>query len=380
MLKMVTKIITLVSKKIKMDTRKKIFCPKIYPLDGDMRRKWWIRYYTKEGTTSTRHTIRVPKNIPTAPLRLDWANKVIEQLLTGTPPKVADVSANPHIKRLIEIIDSKKISKKTRCSYKGHVARLNAFCMSKSIQSVDNQTAIAFLEHLALSVKGRTANHHRRTLMSLFGTMLKRKEIKVNPFEDTDKAPTKKPFSEHWSDKEITLIMNRVREIKPQLELPMMVILHCATRNGREMPNLKVKDIDFDAAMLWIDDQFSKNQEREAVKIPNALMRVFKALNIDQCEKELYLLTKEGKPSTKKVGQNYFNNQFKIILKDLGIDKKGKGFYRLKNSLAVKLVKAKTNTWALKQQFRHKSIKTTEKYLTSLSVDDFPELEDFSFF
>ena len=53
---------------------------------------------------------------------------------------------------------------------------------------------------------------------------------------------------------------------------------------------------------------------------------------------------------------------------------------RLKNSLAVKLVKDKVNTFAIKTQFRHKSFKTTEEYLKSLNVSDFPELDNFSFF
>ena len=264
--------------------------------------------------------------------------------------------------------------------YLGHVKRLNEYCIENAVTTITEQVAEDFLEDLKTKRAGRTVNHIRRTLSELFHKMLKKKEVKRNPFANTERAPTKRAFSEHWSDEDVAAIMQRVREIKPQLELPILVILHCATRNGKEMPNLKVKDVDFKRKTLWMDEAFSKNHERESVTIPASLMRILKEKNIQACNPEYYLFTKSGVPGPSKFGKAYLNNHFKEILRDLDIDVKGKGFYRLKNSLAVKLVKANANQFAIQKQFRHKSIKTTECYLASLSVKDFTELDDFSFF
>jgi integrase len=364
-----------------MNVGKKIFYPKIYPLDHALNRLWFIRYYIKDTEGVLQKQIkRIPKKILTVEQKLDWASNFLKKLENGLETKEIVHDANQHITKLFALIESKKIKSKTRSSYRSHVNGLNEYCKNQKIKSITGDVAFDFLEHLLQTHEGRTVNHYRRTLLALFETLKKKKEIKSNPFAKTERSKTKKPFSESWSDAEIKLISEKVKVLKPQLALPMLIILHCATRNGVEMPNLKVKDIDFDKGVLWIDKEFSKNGEREKVKIPSSLMHILRGLKIETYNPDFYLLTKTGVPNANKVGCNYFNAQFKEVLKELGMDIKGKGFYRLKNSLAVKLVKNKVNTFALQKQFRHKSIVTTEKYLASLNIDDFPELDNFSFF
>jgi integrase len=363
-----------------MDIGKKIFYPKTYPLNKDLSKKWIVRYYEKSGDELKKRVKRVPTSLKTVEERGKWATDLIKKLEKGLQTKIVVENANKHIQRLFEIIEEKKVKNKTKTSYRGHVQGLNTYCIENNIKSITNQVANDFLESLSESHEGRTVNHYRRTLLELFAKLKKNKEIKSNPFDDTLREKTKKAFSEHWSDADIALIIQHTKLKEPQLLLPISVILHCATRNGKEMPNIRVKDIDFEKSVLWIDSEFAKNKEREQVKIPNNLMRTLQRLNIESYNREYYLFTRTGTPGLQGIGQNYLNRKFKEILNEIGINKKGKGFYRLKNSLAVKLVKEKVNTFAIKTQFRHKSFKTTEEYLKSLNVSDFPELDNFSFF
>lgn len=236
------------------------------------------------------------------------------------------------------------------------------------------------IKYLSKEHEGRTVNHYKRTLTEFYNELVKLGRVKSNPFQGIKRLPQKKAYSEHFSDKEISLITEGVKVHKPFLYLPVMVILHCATRNGQEMPNIKIKDIDFEAGKLWINDTFSKNRELEAVFIPTNLMKIFKSIGIDAAPADHYLFTKEGTPGPVKVGANFFQYHFRESCEILGIYTRHKGFYRLKNSLAVKMVKKNVSKFAIQKQFRHKSFATTEHYLSSLQVDEFPELREFSFF
>jgi integrase len=160
------------------------------------------------------------------------------------------------------------------------------------------------------------------------------------------------------------------------LWLPMHTIFYCFIRNGREMPNLKIKDIDFENAKIWVNEEFSKNGSTEAVTIPRQLMEEFTRMNIHTYPKNYYVFGKHGEPAEKPVARSFFQKRFKEILIGLGIYTKRKGFYRIKNSGNVALVKANINRTAMQKQNRHASFETTEYYIASLNVTHFPELRD----
>lgn len=362
--------------------QKKIFCPKVYPLNRDMRRRWFIRFFTKTEGVSVKHVIIIPKKLDAA-ARLRWAEnyiKHIEKEGYAKEPPPAEHSYNQHIKLLFENLASKKIADKSRSAYLGHIRGLNAYCEKFHVTSIKEITAHAFLADLLTNHAERTVNSYRRSLSEAYEHLIKTGKVKRNPFRNTEKLKTKKAFSEHFTDKEVTLIIEGIKKHKPFLYLPAMVILHCATRNGREMPNIQIKDIDFETCRLWINETYSKNGEKEAVKIPQNLMKILYDNKINTYPPDYYLFSHTGIPSLKRVGGNFFQSHFKEVCQLVGCYKEGKGFYRLKNSLAVKMVKKNVSKFAIQRQFRHKTFNTTEKYLTSLQIDDFIELNDFSFF
>lgn len=376
--------LTACTKTLIMDASKKILCPKIYPLNCDIKKRWFIRFFVKEGKVSVKKVVIIPKRLPTVESRLLWAKDYLKRLNTEgytEKEKKQENTFNKHIKLLFEYLESKtKIKSKSRSQYLGHIRGFNLFCEQNNIQSINKNVAYQFINWLSNNHEGRTVNHYKRTLTEFYDELVKLGRVRSNPFAGIKRLPTKKAYSEHFTDKEISLITEGVKVHKPFLYLPTMVILHCATRNGQEMPNIKIKDIDFEGGKLWVRDTFSKNGESEAVFIPANLMIIFKRLGIDAAPAEHYLFTKTGSPGPVKVGSNYFQYHFRQLLEILGIYTPKKGFYRLKNSLAVKMVKKNVSKFAIQKQFRHKSFATTENYLSSLNVDEFPELREFSFF
>jgi integrase len=144
----------------------------------------------------------------------------------------------------------------------------------------------------------------------------------------------------------------------------------------RELPHVKIEDIDFENSKIWINKVYAKNGKREPVLIPKQLLTAFYAAALHKQPPQYFAFGLKGLPSEKAVSVNYFQNLFREILKTCGIYKKGKGIYRMKNTGNVALVKANFNRTAIQKQNRHASFATTEAYIASLQVDDFMELKD----
>jgi site-specific recombinase XerD len=362
-----------------MSIEKKILSSYVIPKSRDLTKEWYIKYRYLHHITIHTKKQRIPSNLPSVKSRLLWAENFIKNWNDDINKVVEDV-ANKHIALLFNALGCKRIKDKTRSTYKGHIRGLSKYCADNQIKNITVSVAYDFIDSLRGQLEGRTINHYKRTLSELYQGLVKKGLVKNDPFSDIEREKVKKAFSESWSDEHIRMIVEHAKVFKPQLLLPISIMLHCATRNGVEMPNIKVKDVDLKRQLIWIDDVFAKNKERESIKIPNSLYQILVQYKVDSYPPQCFLMGRNGKPSIERIGRNYLNRHFKEITELLGIDKKGKGFYRLKNSLGGKMVRNNVNKFAIQKQFRHKSFATTEKYLQSITVEDFPELLDLDFF
>lgn len=349
---------------------------KVYPLDKSMDKQWFVRFYIAEGV---KKRLFIAVKLPLEE-REQQADKIVKDLETNgftVFDKKEDDTANQHIKLLFDLVEGKtKLSKKARAAYLSHIRGLNSYCADNQIKSITPIVADDFLQFIFLSHEARTVNAYRTNLKSFFKALLKKQLVKRNPFDDTEALPTKQAFSEHYKDAELKLIIEEVRRSKPFLLLPILTIYYCFVRNGRELPHIKISDIDFEVGKIWIDNAFSKNGKREAVLIPKQLMSEFYAAKLHIAPPQYFAFGLKGKPSEKPVSVNYYQVNFREILEKVGVYKKGKGIYRMKNTGNVNLVKANFNRTAIQKQNRHSSFATTEAYISSLQVDDFNELKD----
>ena len=143
--------------------QKKIFCPKVYPLDRNMKKRWFIRFFTKMLGVSVKHVIIIPKKLDAA-ARLRWAENYIQRIekegYSKEPPPV-EHTFNQHIKLLFENLAGKKIADKSRSAYLGHIRGLNAYCEKYKVTSIKEITAHAFLADLLTNHAERTVNSYR---------------------------------------------------------------------------------------------------------------------------------------------------------------------------------------------------------------------------
>ena len=341
-----------------------------------MNKTWFVRFYVGLGI---KHRFII-NNKMSFDERVRETKRIVADLKANgyDDRKVKkETSTIPDIQLLFDFLESKiKLGKKTRAAYLAHIRGLNAYCTDTGITRITNTIAENFIDLLYLDHEARTVNAYRRTLKGFYTKLVKKRLVKTNPFEDTEALPTKQAFSEHYKDAELQLIIQEVKRSKPYLLLPIYTIYYCFVRNGFELPHIKIEDIDFQESKIWIDNVYSKNGKREAVLIPKQLMTEFLRAELHKAPPPYFAFGLKGKPTMKPVSVNYYQVHFRKILETVGVYKKGKGIYRMKNTGNVSLVKANFNRTAIQKQNRHASYVTTEAYISSLQVDDFAELRD----
>jgi integrase len=349
---------------------------KVYPLSQRMDTRWFVRFYIGTGI---KHCLIIDSKLGLAERVLE-AERIVKDLKTNGFQRVEkkeEDTTNQHIKLLFEVVeDNVRLKRKSKAAYLAHIRGLNAYCADNNLNSITPFVAEDFLQFLFKTHEARTVNAYRRTLKGLFAKLVKKRLIKRNPFDSTTALQTKQAFSEHYKDAELKLILEEVKRSKPFLFLPILTIYYCFIRNGQELPHVKISDIDFEEGKIWVDGAFSKNGKREAVLIPKQLMTEFYAANLHKIPPSYFAFGLRGRPHKNAVSINYYQVHFREILEKVGIYKKGKGIYRIKNTGNVNLVKANFNRTAIQKQNRHASFVTTEAYIASLQVDEFKELRD----
>ena len=362
-----------------MDAIKKTFPVRnirVFPVDLDLSKKCFVRFYV---LTGERHRVFVAKRFDTLEARRFEADRIVKDLTDNgyCPDKPKKIAQIVDIALMFDVLDSlKRVSLKTKCQYRKHIVSLQDFCIQNETAHITNQLANNFLDALHVSLSERTVNAYRRTLKGFYERLIKKGRLRLNPFADTDALRTKTAFSEHYSASEMTLILQQVQKTQPWLLLPLLTIYYCFIRNGRELPHIRISDIDFVSGKIWVDNDYAKNHKHEAVLIPKQLMKAFLSAKLHEAPPQYFAFGLKGQPAEKAVSVNYFQAHFKKILQQCAIYKKGKGIYRMKNTGNVALVKANFNRTAIQKQNRHASFTTTEHYIALLRVDDFSELKD----
>ncbi len=348
---------------------------KVYPLDFDLSKICFVRFYI---ATGVKKSITIPKGFNTIEKRrVESARITAELLKNGYSDKVESVRSSilPIFTMLYEAIDKMKATKKTKAAYESHTKAFEKYCTKNKVRTVTSDVCQLFLDSLE-DKAGRTVNSYRRDLKALFAKLVRRGKIKTNPFLQTDPAATVPAFSEHYSDADMALILKEIRAHHAALLLPLLTIYYCFIRNGNELPHIKISDIDFQNSKIWVNGEYAKNRRKQAVLIPTQLMAEYRKAKLDKYDGDLFAFGRGGIPSEEAVSVNFYQSKFRNVLKELGIYKKGKGIYRMKNTGNVTLIKANFNRVAIQKQNRHASFSTTEAYISSLQVDDFNELKD----
>jgi integrase len=351
--------------------------PNLYPRDLDLARRWHLKFYAK----GLKFPINVflSKKAKTFEQKLDEAEKInVEYQSKGYSTTSvfirSEVVQKTACQKLIKKVEGRVGLKiKSVQSYASHIRNLDRYMIKENYAVITEGVLVSFCEYMKREGKSNeTINNHRRTFITHLGLVAK----KIKKLPRSSKA---KPY---FTLTELSEIKNYMSINIRRLILPCAIVYWCAVRTGNELRNIQVKDVDMNLGRLWITEESSKTNKRESIQIPPVLFAELKAMQLECYPPQYFLCSHNGRVGKKMVSRDYFSRLFSNMLYDMDFDKRGLKFsmYPLKNSFAVHAYMQGYKIKELQAHFRHKDLKTTDIYLSSLGLyesENFDRMEGF---
>ena len=264
---------------------------------------------------------------------------------------------------------------KTAQEYKNHLERFEIYLKSKKLDKMkledfDKNQAIFYLDDVLVNRKvlTMTRNNYMRVMKALFGTLVEREYILINPFAGIPRLKETKKKRRTFSKEEKQVIIKYVKSKDKRLFLAICLCYYCAIRPV-ELRRLKLSNIDLKSGLIQMDGSQTKNKECATITIPKVLVAVLESLELSAYPKDYYLFGANNlEPNIKPSGRDTISKRHQAALKELErygflSDMENKTFYSWKDTSAKDLIEQGLNILDLKQHFRHKEISTTQKYI-----------------
>jgi integrase len=365
------------AKKLDMSSQKKSL-PRLYPLDRDIRKTWFIQFVGDDGLKKKAYgKLNHLKSVEEREIE---AERIIASLDYSSAP-ISKARPAHLLHDLEEIIDYRKPgwNDKTYLTYFGQFTRFASWYRASGCPRMDALTAQQFLSWVHDGRSNTTRNTFRRNLKSLFLDLnrLKPARYPLNPFDGTRKlreaAKTKlwfRPFH-------LAQVRNTLQEKDPTLLLAVRLMYHCFTRPN-ELRQLQAGAFIFESGKLCVSSAIAKTDRPRYVPIPPELLPHLEF--IKKLQPDTYLFTKSGEPGPVPCGRDTLSKRHAAVLLQLGYSA-GFTFYSWKNTGAVKMMMQDRRSMRyISKCMGHHSLDMTDRYFESLGVDEmgeaiaFPEL------
>ncbi len=278
--------------------------------------------------------------------------------------------------RIAQSIKATQIRDKSLQEYRNFIDRFEEYLKEKDMHDMFCEDftqlhAIRYLDHILLTRKvgALTRNNYVRVLRALFYVLLERQYIYSNPFVGIKRLRETQKQRTAFTDGEKRIIIQHIKCQDPKLLLAVALCYYCAIR-PTELRRLKVGNIQLKAGLITMDGTQTKNHELAAITIPTLLMPLLESHELHKYPQNWYLFGKETlKPAAQQCGRDTISKRHKKVVTDLhkyrflSGDIVGKTFYSWKDTAARDLIGEGLNILELKDHFRHKEIKTTQRYL-----------------
>lgn len=371
----------------------------IYDAAGDLKKRWFVFYYylNPENGRFARFreyaSINREKSLKGRKLQASNLQIAINDLLKrGFNPyadnaQVSEAVQYQNAKSLIECLEEviavKKSVSRAR-TWNTYRNILNHFIQWMRQSNYENMPAGIFSKKQAqefadyLSVQdgigNRTRNNKVTVLKAIFSLLVEREILAINPWVGIKKLRIDVGRNLAFSTNQQNLLKNSLKESDPELYLFVQFIYYCFIR-PKELLMLQIRDFDFEAQVIRIPAQVSKNRRSQLVSFPVALIRELACLNISQYPGEWFLFGKMLKPSPVSILRNRVSERHSKFLKqfNLGPDY---SLYSWKHTGVVRAFEAGIHIKDLQAQLRHHSLDMVNIYLKSLGLEPSSSLRD----
>ena len=348
-----------------MDSQKKFF-PKLYPLDKEINRTWFVEYTDLNG--KKKKIYGRLNHLPTIEERIKEAESIFKEL---TGKVYAPQLQNQLIRDLSEIFELRQegCRKKTISAYQTHFFSFCKWYYANKCPQVDTLQATKFLN--SLNVSNTTRNTYRRNLKSFFDDLQRcyQQRYRENPFAHTRKLREASKTKEWFKPAVVPKLIEAIAKDK-QLLLAVKIMFHCFARPN-EIRQLKIADINFETKRLRIESNVAKTVRIRYVPIPAELLVDLEFLKL--FPDHFFLFGNDGCPGIEHMGRDTLSKRHKKIMEAFKFSS-GYTFYSWKNTGAVKMLMMDRKTMRyISKCMGHHSLDMTDKYFESLGVDEMGE-------
>lgn len=370
---------------------KKYFTPTLYPLNKDIRKTWFIKYFVKDYTAGKLKPVKYYGQInkyATAQARIAEAEKIIQLLNQGIKPanvsgqkKIQPAAVAHNFASVVYLCENSlknkqhEVCKKTVSDYASKIRTFKNYLEheNKSSITVGNFTkddARAFIQYLKnLGLSNKTCNDYKSLLASIFSDIIETNDLPIkNVWQRFKGLKEKTQHFKSWSVALENLYLEKAPAYSPQLYLYSMLIYYCFIRPG-EIRQLKIKHLQLDYQAILIESETAKNSVERLVKIPDELFKLLQQYGYCQPQHpEYFLFSSDGKPGAVPAGYHYFRNLWNEFKKLHSIPAEYK-LYGLKHTGNKKAGRVFSAT-ILQKHNRHSSLQHTQSYTNDVSLVD----------
>jgi integrase len=273
------------------------------------------------------------------------------------------------------------IKAKTFVDYSSRLTQLenwNRGLSSKTVYAYqfDRSFVEAFLEYIYIDrdTTPRTRNNYLRWIRSFCSYLFDHGYLTKNVAEHItflrEDEKKRKPLTRGDLRKLHDYLIND----NPYFLVACLMHYYTLVRPG-ELTGIRLQDIDVAQQTMYVSHEISKNRKDAYVTIPAKVLTMMKALRYFDSPGALYLFGRDFRPSLKKSDSRIFRECWVEVRKALGWPDTYQ-FYSLKDTGITDAIDSVGLT-VTKDQARHASVQTTNRYVRKEQHSAHPEFKDY---
>lgn len=233
-----------------------------------------------------------------------------------------------------------------------------------------------FLEHIYLDrdTTPKTRNNYLNWLSSVCNWMKGTGYIQDNPAENISKLREKDKFRKALDESDMKKLSSYLSTNDKYYLLACLMHYYTLVRPN-ELTYVRINDINVHDQTLFISHTFSKNRKDAVVTIPARVIHMMIDLDIFTYPGTFYLFGRDFRPNEVQADGRIFRDRWVKVRDTLGFPAYYQ-FYSLKDTGITDTID-RVGLSVAKDQARHSSVATTNKYVRKEQLTAHPELKNF---
>lgn len=345
---------------------KKNFLPKLYPVDRDMQKTWFIKHVDPAGRPTK--TYGRLNHLHTLEDRMKEANRLLTILQMPSSIK----QRRDLISNLSSVLEYKRpeFASKTYQCYFSHLKYFSAWYRTECAKRPEVSPA-EYIRHM------HEAGYHNNYKIkakifigSLFKKLVKDNMYPDNPFADIKIKKLKGKSLLAFHPDQVKMLKKEILQKDPQLWDAVLFEYYLFFRPA-EIRQLKIGNILFEEMKVDVDSSITKDDDVLQKAIPEPMRSTI--MKFKGYPPSFYIFSSNGVPGPKMLGMNALNKRHRKILDDLNISNRY-AFYSWVHTGAKNAAMAGVPMKQLQLQKGHHDLEMFNEYLKNIGVDDCTQL------